>query len=260
MWCVLCGYFRYSNWHTTYSDALTKVEHPCILMQGWLYKTGRPSGIFNKQALHRRWFLLKGPYLTYLKSNLHSKPTKDKCLEISGCEIRSLTGHTKGEYAIEILSIPAGAQKPSKSNASTQPTSHAARIRQGSLAHPNQHRSALARGSNPDVSSPEASMSYSGTSQHNLHSAVASTLANMEKSTLSAPSKNDPHSPQPGSKTSTLRRKFMRRASKSGPSGDSAAPPAPNRFVLFASTEIEQVKWVASLQSASRGPLFAPGE
>lgn len=48
--------------------------------------------------------MLKGQFLTYFKSPFHSKPQKDKCINLYNKNIRSINDHEKGNFAFEIFS------------------------------------------------------------------------------------------------------------------------------------------------------------
>eukprot|EP00475_Leptophrys_vorax_P007162 TRINITY_DN1453_c0_g1_i1.p1 TRINITY_DN1453_c0_g1~~TRINITY_DN1453_c0_g1_i1.p1 ORF type:complete len:713 (-),score=194.29 TRINITY_DN1453_c0_g1_i1:2375-4423(-) len=86
-----------------YSNIYEKMDFPCVYMEGYLFKLTR-TGMFNKLNLNRRWFVLKGRFLTYFKSHIHTKPQKDRCVDLKGCVVSPINKHPKGEFAFEVAS------------------------------------------------------------------------------------------------------------------------------------------------------------
>jgi hypothetical protein len=93
--------FDLNDFNTAYSTIYEQMDFPCVYMEGYLFKLSK-TGMFGKLNLIRRWFVLKGRFLTYFKSHMHSKPTKDRCVDVRGCIITPLAKHPKGDYVFEI--------------------------------------------------------------------------------------------------------------------------------------------------------------
>jgi hypothetical protein len=87
----------------SFSNIYEQMDFPCVYMEGYLLKLTR-SGMFNKLNLNRRWFVLKGRFLTYFKSHLHTKPQKDRCVDLRGCIVTPINKHPKGEFVFEVAS------------------------------------------------------------------------------------------------------------------------------------------------------------
>ena len=55
--------------------------------------------------IQRRWFVLRGNYMTYYKTNLHTQPKSDKCVNLIGYKVNPVI-HAKSKYAFELISPP----------------------------------------------------------------------------------------------------------------------------------------------------------
>jgi hypothetical protein len=81
---------------------------PCVYMEGYLLKSRQAVKFFAKgkkpligtslnlsgnlfgAALHRRFFVLQGHFLTYFKSHAYKKPTRDEAMDLRRCWIEEL--------------------------------------------------------------------------------------------------------------------------------------------------------------------------
>eukprot|EP00474_Spongospora_subterranea_P010410 CRZ10868.1 hypothetical protein [Spongospora subterranea] len=93
--------FSFSQMNEVFSKIYTLLEFPCVYIEGYLMKLSR-AGLFGRQVLNQRWFVLKGCYLTYYKSADHSKPQKDRCMNVRGLSLAAIDDHPKGEFAFTI--------------------------------------------------------------------------------------------------------------------------------------------------------------
>jgi len=90
------------------------LDDASISMQGYLCKM-TASKWNNKGTLdkiQRRWFVLKGNYMTYFKTNIHNRyngPKSDKCVNLMNYKINPVV-HPKSKFAFELISPP----KPKK--------------------------------------------------------------------------------------------------------------------------------------------------
>lgn len=100
--------FDLGAFKTVYSTLHEILPHPCLTMEGYL--SVLRTGLFGKKTLTRYWFVLKGSFLTYVKSAAHPKPPKDRCLDLTGGVVVPVSSHpsaVNGESVIEI-SMPEG--------------------------------------------------------------------------------------------------------------------------------------------------------
>lgn len=65
----------------TFSTIYNSIEMPCVYMEGYLNRVSK--GIFGRLSLTRKWFVLKGSYLTYFKNQTMARPQKDRCIDLS---------------------------------------------------------------------------------------------------------------------------------------------------------------------------------
>lgn len=93
--------FKLDDLNISYSSIYDQIEFPCPYMEGYLFKLSK-AGIFSKPNLQRKWFVMKGRFLTYFKNHEHTRPQKDRCIDLKGCQIATLKRHPKGEFGIEI--------------------------------------------------------------------------------------------------------------------------------------------------------------
>merc|ERR1712087_83978 len=63
--------------------------------------------------IQRRWFVLKGNYMTYFKTNVHAEPKSDKCVDLTDFKINPVA-HPRSKFAFELISPP----KPKKKSKS----------------------------------------------------------------------------------------------------------------------------------------------
>merc|ERR1719464_718663 len=55
--------------------------------------------------IQRRWFVLRGRFLTYLKTNAHPTPKGDKCVDVAKYRVNPVL-HAKSKFAFELISPP----------------------------------------------------------------------------------------------------------------------------------------------------------
>eukprot|EP01083_Nonionella_stella_P011501 32643_1 len=108
---------RTENWTDSWKHALSSLTDASISMQGYLCKM--TASKFNSRGtldkIQRRWFVLRGNYMTYYKTNLHTQPKSDKCVNLLGYKVNPVV-HAKSKYAFELISAPKENQhKKSKS-------------------------------------------------------------------------------------------------------------------------------------------------
>ena len=98
---------RTENWTDSWKNALNSLTDASISMQGYLCKMTASKwnsrGTLDK--IQRRWFVLRGNYMTYYKTNLHTQPKSDKCVDLTGYKVNPVV-HSKSEYAFELISPP----------------------------------------------------------------------------------------------------------------------------------------------------------
>merc|ERR1719189_1300121 len=72
---------RTENWTDSWKNALNSLTDASISMQGYLCKMTASKwnsrGTLDK--IQRRWFVLRGNFMTYFKTNVHVQPKADKC-------------------------------------------------------------------------------------------------------------------------------------------------------------------------------------
>jgi len=83
--------------------AIAGLEDATISLEGYLVTL--TSSRFGRMKKQKRWFVLKGCYLTYFKTFNDSKPKRDKCLNITAYTINPVT-HKESKFAFEIISPP----------------------------------------------------------------------------------------------------------------------------------------------------------
>eukprot|EP00485_Elphidium_margaritaceum_P001101 CAMPEP_0202697630 /NCGR_PEP_ID=MMETSP1385-20130828/10948_1 /ASSEMBLY_ACC=CAM_ASM_000861 /TAXON_ID=933848 /ORGANISM="Elphidium margaritaceum" /LENGTH=813 /DNA_ID=CAMNT_0049354131 /DNA_START=32 /DNA_END=2473 /DNA_ORIENTATION=- len=111
---------RTENWSDSWKTALASLNDASICMQGYLCKM--TASKFNSRGtldkIQRRWFVLRGNYMTYYKTNLHTQPKSDKCVNVLGFKVNPVI-HAKSKYAFELISPPQlSMQKKRKKNSS----------------------------------------------------------------------------------------------------------------------------------------------
>ena len=113
---------RTEEWNDSWKLALNRLDDASISMQGYLNKMTKSKwnskDIFDK--VQRRWFVLRGNYLTYFKTLHHNQPKADKCIDILNYIVNP-TSHDKSKYALELISPPQPSRiKHNKSSSSLQ--------------------------------------------------------------------------------------------------------------------------------------------
>lgn len=93
--------FSLNEFDSRFSMIYETLEFPCVYMEGYLFKLSK-SGLFAKHNLMRKFFVLKGRYLTFFKTHVHTKPSKDRCMDVGGANIAQLESHDKGQFCFEI--------------------------------------------------------------------------------------------------------------------------------------------------------------
>jgi len=98
----------------SWKEALQGLDDASISMQGYLCKMTASKwnsrGTLDK--IQRRWFVLKGNYMTYFKTNIHNRyngPKSDKCVNLMHYKVNPVI-HSKSKFAFELISPP----KPKK--------------------------------------------------------------------------------------------------------------------------------------------------
>ncbi|SPQ93008.1 PH domain-containing protein [Plasmodiophora brassicae] len=91
----------FSQMNEVFSKVHTLLEFPCIYIEGYLLKLSR-GGLFGRQVLNQRWFVLKGRFLTYFKTADQTKPQKDRCISLRGSTVSAVDEHPKGQFAFSI--------------------------------------------------------------------------------------------------------------------------------------------------------------
>jgi len=98
---------RTENWTDSWKNALNSLTDASISMQGYLCKMTASKwnsrGTLDK--IQRRWFVLRGNYMTYYKTNLHTQPKSDKCVNLLNYKVNPVQ-HSKSKYAFELISTP----------------------------------------------------------------------------------------------------------------------------------------------------------
>ncbi len=98
---------RTENWTDSWKNAINSLTDASISMQGYLCKMTASKwnsrGTLDK--IQRRWFVLRGNYMTYYKTNLHTQPKSDKCVNLLNYKVNPIK-HEKSPYAFELISTP----------------------------------------------------------------------------------------------------------------------------------------------------------
>eukprot|EP01083_Nonionella_stella_P278705 947868_1 len=98
---------RTENWTDSWKNAINSLTDASISMQGYLCKMTASKwnsrGTLDK--IQRRWFVLRGNYMTYYKTNLHTQPKSDKCVNLLNYKVNPIC-HEKSKYAFELISTP----------------------------------------------------------------------------------------------------------------------------------------------------------
>lgn len=92
-----------------FSELMDYQSVPCLYMEGYLMKSRSPSRLFRRRNtsgffgnLHRRFFVLQGNFLTYFKSHLYKKPSKDVSVDMRGRVVVPLPNHDLGAHGFQI--------------------------------------------------------------------------------------------------------------------------------------------------------------
>jgi hypothetical protein len=93
--------FQLNDFKYLFSTVYEQLSFPCVCMEGYLSKLSKAT-LFGGRQLNKRWFILKGRFLTYFKSHLHSKPQKDRVADVLGWKVVTITNHSKGSFAFEL--------------------------------------------------------------------------------------------------------------------------------------------------------------
>merc|ERR1712048_978994 len=109
---------RTENWSDSWKNALNSLTDASVSMQGYLCKMTASKwnsrGTLDK--IQRRWFVLRANYLTYFKTNLHTQPKSDKCVNVLNYKVNPVI-HSKSKFAFELISAPkTNPHKKSSSN------------------------------------------------------------------------------------------------------------------------------------------------
>jgi len=98
---------RTEEWDVSWKQALQQLDDASISMQGYLCKMTASKwnsrGTLDK--IQRRWFVVKGNFMTYFKTNVHVQPKSDKCVNLMDYKINPVV-HPKSKFAFELISPP----------------------------------------------------------------------------------------------------------------------------------------------------------
>lgn len=108
---------RTENWTASWKSALHSLTDASVSMQGYLCKMTASKwnsrGTLDK--IQRRWFVLRGRFMTYLKTNAHPSPKGDKCVDLQGFRVNPVL-HAKSKFAFELISPPQPVHKRNQSS------------------------------------------------------------------------------------------------------------------------------------------------